>query len=54
MRVAKKNRIENRNVMNTFLTTKDEREALERVSRDMGISRSDLIRMALNEFLKNR
>lgn len=53
MKTAKANRAEVREVTVTFPTTASEKEQIQRVAEEKGITMSALCRMVLKDFMKN-
>ena len=52
MNIKKKDREKIKDVPNTFMTTAEEKKAIEEKADEMGITMSALCRMALKDFFK--
>ena len=52
MNIKKKDREKIKGVPNTFMTTAEEKKAIEEKADEMGITMSALCRMALKDFFK--
>lgn len=53
MNTKKKDRNKIKDVPNTFMTTAEEKKAIEEKANEMGITMSALCRMVLKDFMKN-